>query len=248
MSAQKVMQQGCQAYIANVIDTRVAWSKLEELSTFVVVFIDDILVYSKSREEHDVHLRVVLQTLRDKKLYAKFSKCEFWLSEVAFLRYVVLVEGIRKSFKALKKVLTEAPVLVQPESNKEFTIFSDASHNDALSQKTFTTLRSMNARLMVKENGALMAELRLKPVLLYRIQELQKKYDKCLSWLDRVEKGGLENFEVKVSSDRLTKTAHFIPVRTYFSMEKHAKLYIKETVRLHGRDREAAWYSNLDNF
>ncbi|KAE8734783.1 hypothetical protein F3Y22_tig00000715pilonHSYRG00195 [Hibiscus syriacus] len=77
-----------------------------------------------SREEHDVHLRVVLQTLWDKKLYAKFSKCEFWLSEVAFLRYVV-----SKSFEALKKVLTEAPVLVQPEPNNDFTIFSDASHN-----------------------------------------------------------------------------------------------------------------------
>ncbi|PPZ39182.1 hypothetical protein C5P26_26285, partial [Escherichia coli] len=49
------------------------------LDRFVVVFIDDILVYSKTREEHDEHLRIVLQTLREKKLYAKLSKCDFWL-------------------------------------------------------------------------------------------------------------------------------------------------------------------------
>ena len=55
------------------------------LDQFVIVFIDDILVYSKNVEEHVVHLRIVLQTLRDKQLYAKFSKCEFWLNEVCFL-------------------------------------------------------------------------------------------------------------------------------------------------------------------
>ncbi|XP_019251115.1 PREDICTED: uncharacterized protein LOC109230033 [Nicotiana attenuata] len=55
------------------------------LDSFTIVFIDDILIYSRSREEHEQHLRVVLQTLRDSQLYAKFSKCEFWLSSVAFL-------------------------------------------------------------------------------------------------------------------------------------------------------------------
>ena len=52
------------------------------LDQFVVVFVDDILIYSKSEEEHDDHLRVVLQVLRDHQLYAKFSKCEFWLTKV----------------------------------------------------------------------------------------------------------------------------------------------------------------------
>ncbi|XP_077251803.1 uncharacterized protein LOC143891031 [Tasmannia lanceolata] len=64
------------------------------LDKFVVVFIDDILVYSKSREEHEEHLKIILQTLRQKKLYAKFSKCEFWLQQVAFLGHIVTREGI----------------------------------------------------------------------------------------------------------------------------------------------------------
>ena len=55
------------------------------LDKFVVVFIDDILIYSKSEEEHEQHLRIILKTLREHQLYAKFSKCEFWLKEVGFL-------------------------------------------------------------------------------------------------------------------------------------------------------------------
>ncbi|KAG8503702.1 hypothetical protein CXB51_001695 [Gossypium anomalum] len=161
------------------------------LDKFVVVFIDDILIYSKDETEYAEHLRIVLQTLRDKQLYAKFSKSEFWLREVGFLGHIVSGDGIRvdpskisaiidwkppknvtevrsflglaryyrrfvngfsiiaapmtrllrkdvkfewteecqQSFKELKKLLTEAPVLVQLELGKEFVVYSDASLN-----------------------------------------------------------------------------------------------------------------------
>ncbi|KAL0540168.1 hypothetical protein IC582_024398 [Cucumis melo] len=66
----------------------------EFLDTFVIVFIDDILIYSKTEAEHEEHLRIVLQTLRDNKLYAKFSKCEFWLKQVSFLGHVVSKAGV----------------------------------------------------------------------------------------------------------------------------------------------------------
>jgi hypothetical protein len=62
---------------------------MEYLDKFVVVLIDDILVYSRSEEEDEEHLRLVLQKLRDHKLYAKLSKCEFWLKQVAFLGHVI---------------------------------------------------------------------------------------------------------------------------------------------------------------
>ncbi|TYJ99751.1 pol protein [Cucumis melo var. makuwa] len=66
----------------------------EFLDTFVIVFIDDILIYSKTEAEHEEHLSMVLQTLRDNKLYAKFSKCEFWLKQVLFLGHVVSKAGV----------------------------------------------------------------------------------------------------------------------------------------------------------
>ncbi|XP_075521454.1 uncharacterized protein LOC142554675 [Primulina tabacum] len=64
------------------------------LDTFVIVFIDDILIYSKTRELHREHLRIVLQLLRDKQLYAKLNKCDFWLEQVAYLGHIVSKEGI----------------------------------------------------------------------------------------------------------------------------------------------------------
>jgi hypothetical protein len=59
-----------------------------------VVFIDDILVYSRSEEEHEKHLRLALQKLREHRLYTKLSKCEFWMKQVAFLGHVILNGGI----------------------------------------------------------------------------------------------------------------------------------------------------------
>ncbi|KAK1687113.1 hypothetical protein QYE76_047961 [Lolium multiflorum] len=64
------------------------------LDKFVVVFIDDILIYSKTEEEHEQHLEIILETLRQHKLYAKFSKCEFWLKEVGFLGHILSQEEL----------------------------------------------------------------------------------------------------------------------------------------------------------
>ena len=64
------------------------------LDQFVVVFVNDILIYSQSEEEHEDHLRIVLQALRNQQLYAKFSKCEFWLAEVKFLGHFVSTSGV----------------------------------------------------------------------------------------------------------------------------------------------------------
>jgi hypothetical protein len=67
---------------------------VNELDKFVVVFIDDILIYSKNEAEHAKHLRFVLQRLRDHKLYAKFSKCEFWLDSVKFLGHNISLKFV----------------------------------------------------------------------------------------------------------------------------------------------------------
>ena len=76
------------------------------LDQFVVVFVDDILIYSSSEEEHGDHLRVVRQLLRDHKLYAKFNKCEFWLTEVRFLGHVVSASGVSVDPEKVEAVMS----------------------------------------------------------------------------------------------------------------------------------------------
>ncbi|GJR12704.1 putative nucleotidyltransferase, ribonuclease H [Tanacetum coccineum] len=122
------------------------------LDKFVIVFIEDILIYSKTQEEHVEHLRLVLGLLKKEKLYAKFSKCEFWLREVQFLGHVINGNGIHvdpskieavKNWKAprtptegeeqelvfqtLKDKLCDAPVLALPDGPKDFVVYCDAS-------------------------------------------------------------------------------------------------------------------------
>ncbi|XP_073152036.1 uncharacterized protein [Henckelia pumila] len=75
------------------------------LDKFVVVFIDDILVYSSSEEDHKEHLRLTLQTLREKELYAKFKKCEFWLKRVAFLGHIISKDGVSVDPKKVEAVM-----------------------------------------------------------------------------------------------------------------------------------------------
>jgi hypothetical protein len=162
---------------------------MSELDKFGVVFIDDILIYSKSEEEHAQHIWIILQWLHDHQLYAKFSKCAFWLKEAPFLEHVISVEGItvdptkvqevlewqsprsvtqirsflrlagyyhrfipnfskitkpmtkllekeakfkwspwcEEAFLTLKQLLTTIPVLAQPDIEKPFEVYCDAS-------------------------------------------------------------------------------------------------------------------------
>ena len=76
------------------------------LDQFVVVFVDYILIYSKYEKEHEGHLRIVLQVLRDHQLYAKFSKCEFCLTEVRFLRIVVSTSGVSLDLEKVEVVMS----------------------------------------------------------------------------------------------------------------------------------------------
>ena len=162
---------------------------MPELNKFVVVFIDDILIYSENESDHEEHLRIVLSRLREHKLYAKFSKCEFWMSKVPFLGHILSRDGIsvdpskvqevmdwkaptsvhevrsflglagyyrrfipdfskiakpmtrllqkdekynwtlecETAFHTLRTLLTTAPVLAQPDIEKPFDVFCDAS-------------------------------------------------------------------------------------------------------------------------
>jgi hypothetical protein len=78
---------------------------MDYLDNFVVVFIYDILVYSQNEQEHEEHLRKVLQRLRDCQLYAKLSKCEFWISEFLFLGHIINREGLAVDPKKVTTIL-----------------------------------------------------------------------------------------------------------------------------------------------
>jgi hypothetical protein len=78
---------------------------MSKLNKFLMVFIDNILVYSKNEEEHEQHLHIILQRLRDHQLYAKFSKCAFCLKEVPFLGHVISAEGIAVDSSKVQEVL-----------------------------------------------------------------------------------------------------------------------------------------------
>jgi len=90
-------------------NTRVAFVDLMNrvfrscLDKFVVVFIDDILIHSKDRDEHTDHLRMVLQTLREHQLHGKLKRCEFWLEEVMFLGHIITKEGIKVNPQKVKE-------------------------------------------------------------------------------------------------------------------------------------------------
>ncbi|GKB87861.1 putative reverse transcriptase domain-containing protein [Tanacetum coccineum] len=118
------------------------------LDKFVIVFIDDILIYSNTKEDHEVHLGLVLELLRKEKLYAKFSKCEFWLQEVHFVGHVVNQNGIHvdpskieaknkkyvwgveqeEAFQTLKNNLCDAPILTLHDRVEDFVVYCDASN------------------------------------------------------------------------------------------------------------------------
>jgi hypothetical protein len=88
---------------------------MKYLDKFLVVFIEDILVYSRNEEEHEGHLRLVLQKLRDNQLYAKLSKCEFWLKEVSFLGHVITRGGIVVDPGKVRDVLNWEPPMTVSE-------------------------------------------------------------------------------------------------------------------------------------
>ncbi|GJY24597.1 putative reverse transcriptase domain-containing protein [Tanacetum coccineum] len=95
----------------------------------MIVLIDDILIYSKSRKEHKGHLKLILKLLKEEELYAKFSKCEFWLLKVQFLGHVIDSEGIHVDPAKIESIKDwAASILALHEGSENFVVYCDASH------------------------------------------------------------------------------------------------------------------------
>ncbi|GJW86218.1 putative reverse transcriptase domain-containing protein [Tanacetum coccineum] len=124
------------------------------LDKFVIVFIDDILIYSKNKQEHAEHLKLILELLKKEQLYAKFSKCEFWIPKVQFLGHVIDSQGIHVDPAKIESVKywasPNAPILALPEGNEDFIAYCDAS------------IKGLGAVLMQREKVIAYASRQLK--------------------------------------------------------------------------------------
>nr|GEV67151.1 hypothetical protein [Tanacetum cinerariifolium] len=106
------------------------------LDKFMIVFIDDILIYSKNKKEHEEHINAILELLKKEELYAKFSKCEFWIPKIAKSMSKVTQKGVKfdwgekqkAAFQLLKQKLCNAPILALSEGSGDFVVYCDASH------------------------------------------------------------------------------------------------------------------------
>ncbi|GJZ67467.1 putative reverse transcriptase domain-containing protein [Tanacetum coccineum] len=171
------------------------------LDKFVIVFIDDILVYLKSKDEHEVHLRLVLDLLKKEELYAKFSKCEFWLQEVQFLGHMVNQNGIHfnpskieagveqeEAFQTLKDNLSNALILSLPDGVEDFVVYYDAS-NQGLG---CVLMQRGKANVVADRDdtssirGAFKQENVLAEKLHGLVQQMERKEDGSLYFLDRI--------------------------------------------------------------
>ncbi|WVZ97823.1 LOW QUALITY PROTEIN: hypothetical protein U9M48_043333, partial [Paspalum notatum var. saurae] len=126
---------------------------MNELDKFVVVFIDDILIYSKSEEEHKEHLRIVLTRLREHKLYAKFSKCAFWLKEVSFLGHILSEKGVAVDPSKVKDIFNWKQLETVTESFLALAGYYRCFIKDfSKTAKLMTSLRKKNAKYVWSSN------------------------------------------------------------------------------------------------
>ncbi|KAA3469062.1 RNA-directed DNA polymerase-like protein [Gossypium australe] len=198
------------------------------LDQFVVVFIDDILIYSWDEIEHAEHLRIVLQTLREKQLYLKFSKSEFWLREVDFLGHIVSASRIRVDPSKIYVILEWKPL----KNMSEVRSFLGLTGYYSRFVKGFLTIATPLAKLLQKA------------VRFEWSDRCQKSFDQLKALLTEVPilvqpELGLpltprKKDAIWVVVDRLMKSTHFISVRSDYSLDRLAELYTSEIMRLHG--------------
>ena len=136
------------------------------MDKFVVVFIDDILVYSRTPEEHAKHLRIVLEELRKHQLYAKFSKCEFWLRQVGFLGHILTQEGVAVDPEKVKAILDWKP----PANVTDVRSFLGMAGYDRRFIEGFSTVAKPMTQLLKKDKKFVWTEACEKS-----FQELKKK-------------------------------------------------------------------------
>ncbi|GJS39993.1 putative reverse transcriptase domain-containing protein [Tanacetum coccineum] len=265
-----------------------------------------------TKEEHEMHLGLILELIKKEKLYAKFSKCEFWLQEVQFLGHVINGDGLHvdsikieavknseapktpsekhkeyiweeeqeRAFQTLKDKLCNAPVLALPYGSEDFVVYCDASGlglelnmrqrrwielfsdydceihyhpskenvvADALSQNerfkpnriramNMTIQSSIKDKILATQNEA--SEAVNAPAEMLRELDDQLEQWKwgriAMDFITKLPRTKNGHDAIWVIVDRLTKSAHFLPIREDFKMDRLARLYLNEIISRHG--------------
>ncbi|GJT06188.1 putative reverse transcriptase domain-containing protein [Tanacetum coccineum] len=190
------------------------------LDRFVIVFIDDILIYSKSRKEHEGHLKLILRLLKKEELYAKFSKCEFWLSKVQFLGYVIDKEGIYvdpakiESFKDWASPKTPTEIHQFLEGSENSMVYYDASHKglDTFLMQKEKIIAYASRKIKVLEKNYTTHDLELCAVVFalkmwrHYLYELLSDYDYEIRYYPR---------KANVVADALSRKERSNPLRVW---------------------------------
>ncbi|GKB14774.1 putative reverse transcriptase domain-containing protein [Tanacetum coccineum] len=281
------------------------------LDKFLIVFIDDILIYSKSKKEHEEHLKLILELLKKEELYAKFSKCDFLLLKVQFLGHVIDSEGIHvdpAKFESIKD--WASPKTLTETRSENFVVYYNASHKGlgAVLMQREKVIAYASRQLKIHEKnytthdlelGAVVFALKMWRHYLYDTKiwipcfgdlrslimheshkskysihpgsdkmyhDLKKLYwwpnmkaeiatykweNITMDFVTKLPKTSIGQDTIWVIVDRLTKSAHFLPMKETVSMEKLTRQYLKEVVSRHGvpvsiiSDRDNRFTSHL---
>ncbi|KAL0556819.1 hypothetical protein IC582_005336 [Cucumis melo] len=237
----------------------------EFLDTFVIVFIDDILIYSKTEAEHEEHLRMVLQTLRDNKLYAKFLKCEFWLKQVSFLGHVVSKAGVSVDPAKIEAV-TSWP---RPSTVSEVRSFlglagkanvvADAlsrkvSHSAALITRQAPLHRDLERAEIALSVGAVsmqLAQLKVQPTLRQKIIDAQSNDPYLVEKRGLAEAGQAVEFSISSDGGLLFESRLCVPsdsaVKTELLSEAHSSPFSMHpsSTKMYQDLKRVYWWRNM---
>ncbi|GJS55390.1 putative reverse transcriptase domain-containing protein [Tanacetum coccineum] len=202
------------------------------------VFIDDILTYSCNKEGHANHLRIIIELLKKEKLYAKFSKCDYWIRIVQFLGHLIDSQGLHVDYTKIEAVKnwTSPTTPIEIQGNDDFVIYCDASHQGlgAVLMQREKVIAYASQQLKPNEENYTTHNLKLGAVHILDQKELNMRQRR---WLELLADYDCEiryhPGKANVIADTLSRKERIKPLRID-SMETLIRLYIKEIVSRHG--------------
>ncbi|GKA58345.1 putative reverse transcriptase domain-containing protein [Tanacetum coccineum] len=184
------------------------------LDKFVIVFIDDILIYSNNKKEHEEHLKLILRLLKKEELYAKFSMCEFWLSKIPYfgdLRALIMHESHKSKYS------------IHPGSDKMYQDMKKLYWWPNMKAEIATYVSKCLTCVKVKAKYQKLSGLLVQPVI-----PVWKWENVTMDFVTKLPKMSTRQDTIWVIVDRLTKSAHFLPIKENDSMENLTRQYLKE--------------------